>query len=124
MTISVDDFMKSATDEQQELLFELADLAKEEEKAADAYNKKIKPYQEMARNANPMRDRQYTKIIQEDAGDFAAIAAHKEREKLNGITEKMGNLHIKAVEIGMGNLGIIQRTYEHYVGEPIPEQAS
>ena len=119
MTISIEEFMKKATKEQKQILFDLAELAKQENTVNKKYNEKIKPFYEMAKAANPMNDGQYTRIIKEDAEDFALIATREERDELKIIKEKMKELYIKAIEMGLGELGIIQRNYEDCVGEPI-----
>ncbi len=114
MTVSIDDFIPTATEEQKQVLFNLALLAERENEICKKYNEKIKPYSEMAKKENP--------IIQEDAGDFALLATKEERDELKRIREKMKTLYMKAVEIGMKDLGIIQRYYENYVGESINNQ--
>jgi len=122
MTVSIDDFIPTATEEQKQVLFNLALLAERENEICKKYNEKIKPYSEMAKKENPWKDGQYAKIIQEDAGDFALLATKEERDELKRIREKMKTLYMKAVEIGMKDLGIIQRYYENYVGESINNQ--
>ena len=119
MTVSIDDFMLKATDEQKQLLFDLVELGEKENAICEKYNKKIKPYAKMAQKADPMKDGQYAKIIAEDAEDFALLATKEERKELKQVKNKMKELYLKAVKIGMGDLGIIQRNYENYVGEPI-----
>ena len=81
MVTSIDDFMKEATDEQKQVLFDLVELGEQENTIFKKYNKKIKPYSKMAKEANPMKESQYAKIIKEDAEDFALLATIKERDR-------------------------------------------
>lgn len=119
---TVEDFLKTATSEQKETLCRLAEVADQENNAIQAYNRKVEPHQRIAEGADEMRDGQYAKIIREDAGDFALMATVQERRQIKDAKDEMKGLLIKAVkEQGMGHLGIIQRQYEHYVGEPIPK---
>jgi len=120
-TITIPNFMKTATREQKELLFDLSELAEQEKNVRDTIEKKVAPHKKEAENASELTDGQYAGIIREDAQDYAMLATVNERRELNGIREKMKVLMIKAVkEYKMGNVGIIQRQYNHYVGEPIP----
>ena len=119
MVVSIEDFMEKATKDQKQVLFELAELSKQENATCEKYNKKIEPYSKMAEGADPMKDGQYAKIIREDAEDLALLTTKEERDELKRIRGEMKVLYIKAVEIGMDDLGIIQRHYENYVGEPM-----
>ena len=51
--------------------------------------------------------------------DDARIISLKSRQELQKIREQMKDYMTKAVKLGMAHLGIIQRNYEHYVGEPL-----
>lgn len=120
MSTTIDDFMGTATQEQKDLLSSLCNLAEQEHKLVEIYNAKIKPHQEAAKNANEIQDGQYAQVIREDANDLAILSTVEERKKLEKIRDQMRTQLKQAVEIDMGNLGIVQRQYEHYMGEPIP----
>ena len=66
-----------------------------------------------------MRDRLYSKVTKEDAEDLALIATREEREEIKRIKNEMREIYLKAVEMGLDELEIIQKTYENYVGEPM-----
>ena len=122
MTISIDNFMKNASDEQKDLFFDLVDLGKKENEVCQAYNKKIDPYLKEANRANPVDDMQYENIIKEDMNDLALLATIEERKELKNIRKDMKKLYLNAINLEMGTVGIIERNYEHYVGKKIPKQ--
>lgn len=121
MSRTIEDFMPVATEEQKSILLRLSELAEEEYTTAEIYHGKLKSHQRAADSASELKDGQYARIIREDAGDLALIATVEERGSLAKIKSEMKKLMISAVrDHQMGDLGIIQRMYEHYVGEPIP----
>lgn len=120
MPTKVKDFMKTATSEQQRVLFELLELTDKEKELMEAYKRKIEPLEKDARNANELIDGQMAQIIREDAYDLAIIGTIKERGELEKVRERKRNLLMEAVrDYEMGHLGLIQREYERYVGEPL-----
>lgn len=122
MTKKIEEFIKTATKEQKDVLFKIHELGDQEQKLVETYNKKIESYQEIARDANELKDGQYAKIIREDAHDSTLIKTVDEREKLQNVRNEIKDYVIKAVKLGMADVGFIERNYEHYVGEPIPKE--
>jgi hypothetical protein len=122
MGITIDDFMKDANDLQKQLLFDLVELGDKEHNLCEEYNNKVDSLNNISKTLNPFKDGQYTKIIKEDAEDLLLINTKDGRSKLKEIKSEMKDLYIKSIEFGMGDLGIIQRNYEHYVREPITNQ--
>ncbi len=124
MPTSIDTFMKIASFDQKKLLFKMVEVGEKEAKATKVLNEKLAPFEKIYNNTNTMKDGQYSKIIKEDTEDHALIATREERDFLKNIRNQMKELYIKAVKMGMKDLGIIQRNYEHYIGSPIPSQNS
>ncbi len=113
MPTSIEDFMKVATEEQRGLLFKLSGTAEQEKKCADEVNR-IYGFIELG----VYRDSS-TVTLCEDGKDAFVISAAP-RQELKRVRGQMKSYMINAIELGMGHLGIIQRNYEHYVGEPLP----
>lgn len=122
-TVTVDDFIKTATEKQKAVLFELSDLAEQEKNLVDAYNKKVAPHIADASNASELIDGQGAQSIREDAGFYAHLATLDEQGKLKEVRAKMKSLLVSTVnDYGMANLGIVQRQYQNYVGKPLPKK--
>ncbi len=119
MTKRIEEFIKTASKEQKSVLFKIHELGEQEQKLVEAYNKKIEPHQKAIRDTNELKDGQYAKIIREDANDLALITTFDEREKLQNIRNEIKKYVMKAVELGMEDVGFIERNYEHYVGETL-----
>lgn len=101
--LTVEDFMKTASEEQKDLLFKMSDVAEEE-------NQLIKKLNNIQTNASNFGF----------DSEYVTIASVKPKQELKEVKEKMKTYMEKAIELGMKNLGIIQRNYEHYVGKPLP----
>lgn len=113
MLISIEDFIKSATKEQKELLFKLSETAKQEKKLEDEIN-----YIYNSIKSGTYSQNGHSITVCEDKDD-ASVISMKPREKLKGVKEQMKAYMEKAVELGMEDLGLIQRNYEHYVGKSL-----
>ena len=116
-SVDVEKFVETATDEQKEVLFTIYDLSQKEKEL----DKKL----EAIRRA-PSRGGLYHSgvgvSVCEDLDDVAVISMGPLQE-VKQIRGEMGTLMRRAVtELDMGKVGYIQRHYESYVGEPIPEQ--
>jgi hypothetical protein len=112
--VNIKDFLKNANDKQMGLLEKLTETAKKE----DELCKKINAVY------NSIPSGFYAPagcgIIPCESEDDAILISAKDQEELNGIKETMKGYMIEAVNLGMGNLGIIQRNYKEYVGKDIP----
>ncbi len=112
MPTSIEDFMKVATEEQKDLLFKLSETAEQEKEYAGKVNR---VYGSITRGV--YQDSSGVTLC-EDGEDAFVISAGL-RLKLERVREQMKSYMIKAIDLRMGHLGIIQRNYEHYVGEPL-----
>ena len=119
MALTLEQFMKIATQEQSQLLQELAGVARQEEQLAERISR-------IFQNAKPEEvyspDRGHSWTLLEDEDD-AAVITMGSREELRRIRERMKGYFIRAAEIGMKDVGFIQRNYEQYVGQPLPSDA-
>jgi len=122
-TLTVEDFLKTATPEQKDFLAEIGGLVEQEMTLIKAYNQKVAPHAKDAMNASELVDGQGAQSIRDDAGFYAHLATLDEQGKLKEVREKISNWLTRAVnEYGMANLGIVQRQYPHYVGKPLPKK--
>ncbi|MEK6812021.1 MAG: hypothetical protein AABX76_00520 [Nanoarchaeota archaeon] len=113
MTILLEDFMRTATDEQLELLHNLNETAEQEQILANRVNAIY----------GSLKSRVHTSGsigvgFCEDEDDARVISAGPTHE-LKRVRGQMKGYMQRAVQIGMGNLGIIERNYEGYVGAPL-----
>jgi len=115
MAIAIEDFMKTATAEQKDLLLKLGEAAKQEKKYVD----KIKGIYDSIKSGVHSSDGCIT--LCEDEDD-AMVISMRPRQELKRVREQVGTYMEKAVELGMGHLGIIQRNYEQYVGESLQKE--
>ena len=114
MTVTIEEFMKTASAEQKDLLFKLSETAEEENKHAKEVNRISKSM------SSGVYSDGFAVTLCEDEDDARVISAGP-RQELRRAREKMKQYLKKAVELGMSQLGIIQRNYESYVGEPLPQ---
>ncbi len=113
MSTSIESFMKTATKEQRDLLFQLSNTAEQENKYANKVNQ---IYNSMKKGIYSSDG--FSVTVCEDAGDAMVISAGH-RQELQRLRKEVKGCMEKAVELGMGHLGLIQRNYEHYVGKPL-----
>lgn len=109
MTIYLEEFLKTASTDQKKLLLDLQDMAEREQKLTEKIDNIVRSVDTGIYSNN-------TSItLCEDIDDIAAISAGP-REELKIVRSQMANLLKKAVdELGMGDVGIIQRQYKNYV---------
>jgi hypothetical protein len=121
MPTTIEDFTKTATKEQKNLLLQLLEVHEKQEKLLQIYNKKVEPYEKDARETSELKDGQMAHVIREDAHDMALRVTYQERKELEEIKEQKKELLIKATEkYGMGHLGLIQREYKRYFRKSLP----
>jgi hypothetical protein len=116
MPTSIEDFMKTATKEQKDMLFKLSELVEQENKYVNEIN----------RINSSMKSGIYSPdgisiTLCEDEDD-AMVISMKPRRELREVKEQMKSYMQEAVELGMGHLGLIQRNYESIVGKPLPKE--
>ena len=116
MATAIEDFIGTATDEQREVLTNLSRTGKEEKKLTDEVEA---VYKSINTGGVYSLDGHSVTICEDN--DNAAIISAGPKKELRIVKEKMATYMKKALELDMGHLGIIQRNYETYVGEPIPK---
>ena len=113
MTRSVEDFMKTATNEQKDILFKLGELAEQEQKISNEINKIYSSTKSGVYSSDG-----FSLSICEDKDDAMVLSA-KPRQELKRVKEQIKLYMIKAKESEMSDVGIIQRNYEHYAGKSL-----
>ena len=109
MAIGVEEFLKTANDEQISLLFELADLAEKEKELAEKINKIYSSV-----NKGIYSDGKGITLCEDE--DDANVISLGSRLELKDVRYEIAGLLKKAVnDLGMGDVGIIQRQYKNYV---------
>lgn len=111
MTITVEEFMRTATTEQKQLLFDLSDLAKKENEIAGKINR---IYDTVKYGIGVHEDETGITLCEDE--DDANVISSGLRHELNSVRNQISELLKKAVsELGMSEVGIIQRQYKNYV---------
>ncbi len=113
MVTAIEDFIKTATDEQKDLLFKVGEAAKQEKKYVDEINRIYGSIKSGVHSPDG-----FSITLCEDEDDAVVISMGPRRE-LKRVKEQMRTYMKEAVELGMEHLGIIQRHYEHYIGESL-----
>jgi hypothetical protein len=114
--LTIDQFMEIATPEQAKLLREIVKGVRDEHKLAreidGIYSAPVQGgiYSGDGFSITPCEDE-----------DDAAVISAKPRRDITHVRAQMKVYMQEAVELGMTNVGLIQRQYEHFVGEPLPE---
>ena len=116
MSTTIEDFMKTATGQQKDLLFKLSEIAEKERYCVG----KINTIYNSTKSGVYSPDGVGITICEDD--DDARVISMKPRQELKEIKEQIKMYMEKAVELGMKNLDFIQRNYETYVGEPLPPE--
>lgn len=112
MVIGIEEFMKTATPEQRRLLFDLSDLAEKEKDLADKINK----IYSIVADTGIYSDGKGITLCEDE--DDAHIISLGHKTELKDVRDKIVMLLKKAVsELGMEDVGIIQRQYKNYVKE-------
>lgn len=114
--VGLEEFLKNANDKQKELLFRLGETAKKE----DELCKKINGVFNSIKSGVYSPDGFGITVCEDE--DDAMIISAKDRGELEKVKGMMKGYMIEAVNLGMENLGIIQRNYKEYVGEDIPNK--
>lgn len=115
MSTEIDDFFKTATDEQKGLLKKIVETAEDENKLCDKINS---IYNSINRGGTYSPDGVSITVCEDK--DDAKIISAKPKQELESIRTQIAEYMKQAVELGMGHLGIIKRRYKDYVGEEIP----
>lgn len=113
MAIEIEEFMKTATQEQRQLLFDLSDLAEKEKELADKINK---IYSVAGKWPGIYSDGEGITLCENE--DDANVISIGHKMELKDVRNKIVILLKKAVgELDMKDVGIIQRQYKNYVNE-------
>jgi len=111
MPIGLEEFLKTATQEQKVILFVLHDLAEKEHELANKINK----IYSSANSWPGIYSDGETITLCEDEDDANIISIEPRRELIK-VRNKIAELLKKAVnDLNMGDVGIIQRQYKNYV---------
>ena len=111
MVIGIEEFMKTATSEQRQLLSNLSDLAEKEKNLAEKINKIY-----LGVNTGIYSDGKGITLCEDE--DDANIISLKHKLELKEVRDDIVRLLKKAVsELDMKDVGIIQRQYKNYVME-------
>lgn len=121
--MKIKEFLPNATPEQKELYQEICELGSLEQAAYEKYDalqREIDGIHSRAKSRWGLQTMMVNAELELLADPLLPARNAAEQENVQA-REKMGILFQKAVtELGMAHLGIIQRYYEHYVGEPMP----
>ena len=113
MAIGIEEFMKTASAEQKSLLFKLSDLA---EKESELCKKIDRIYPSASKRPRIYSDSVGITLC-EDADDANVISLGSKLE-LKEVRDEIATLLKKAVnELGMEDVGIIQRQYKNYIND-------
>lgn len=111
MVTGIDEFLKTASVEQRSLLFKLADLAEKEKELSKKINSICSSV-----NTGIYSDGEGITVCENE--DDMAIISLGPRLELKEVRDEIADLLKKAVtDLGMGDVGIIQRQYKNYVKE-------
>lgn len=110
MSIGIEEFMKTATPEQRQLLFDLSDLAEKEKDLAEKINK----IYSIAADAGIYSDDEGVTLCEDE--DDANVISFKHKLELKDVRDDIARLLKRAVnKLGMEDVGIIQRQHKNYV---------
>ena len=111
MVIGIEEFMKTATLEQRQLLFNISDLAEKEKDLAEKINKIY-----LSVNTGIYSDCKGITLCEDE--DDANVISLRYKLELKDVRDDIVRLLKKAVsELNMKDVGIIQRQYKNYVME-------
>lgn len=109
MAIGIEEFLKTVSAEQKQLLFDLADLAEKERELSEKINK---IYSSIDKGI--YSDGKVITLCEDSDG--ANVISLGTKLELKDVRNKIARLLKKAVnELKMGEVGIIQRQYKNYV---------
>ncbi len=116
MANTIEDFIGTATEEQKDVLRNIKRLGDQEHKLATEINNIYNSIDKGVYSPDGC-----SIAVCEDEDD-ARVISMGPRYKLSKVRDEIKDYMVKAVELDMDELGFIQRNYEHYVGEKIPEK--
>jgi hypothetical protein len=112
--MDIESFMKTATADQKNVLFELARLAEQENDLAT----KINGIKSSMKSGIYSPDGASIALCEDE--DDAMVISLGPRMELQKVRDSVKALMKEAVALGMKDVGIIARNYEHYTGERMP----
>ena len=120
--MKLNDFLPRASSEQRKIIGDLRNLGKQESIAWKNYNKQQQKIDDELRwirsqHSQPM----LVDMIAEEDVDPLLPGRDKAAATIRQIRGQIGTKLREAVEYGMGYLGLVQKHYESYVGEPMPQ---
>ena len=124
MPITIENFRKTASSEQLMVLEGIIVLGKREHHLATKVNDAHSPFKRAADIERTYWGFQLTQIadlvIDQEIAPSGNRAAAPYQRKLDEVREKIAYLfQVATNELGMENLGFVQRNFHHYVGEPL-----
>ena len=124
MPITIEDFRKTASSEQLAVLERIIMLGKREHHLATKVNDAHAPFKRAAARERTSWGFQFAQIadlvIDEEIAPLGYGAAAPYQRRLYEVREKIAYLfQVATNELGMENLGFVQRNFPHYVGEPL-----
>ena len=124
MPITIENFRKTASSEQLMVLDRIIMLGEIEHHWATEFNDAHAPFKRAADIERTYWGFQLTQIadlvIDQEIAPSGNRAAAPYQRKLDEVREKIAYLfQVATNELGMENLGFVQRNFHHYVGEPL-----
>ena len=123
MTLTIDEFRGRATSEQNKIIDDLLTLSRREKVLAESVNREHAPYRKAAERERMKWGFHFAEIadlvIDREIAPAGYRAAAPYQQLLDEVRGQMKQIFVEAVQQGLGDLGIIQRHYQSYVGEPI-----
>lgn len=122
--MELNDFLLGASSRQKKIIGYLRKLGKQESVAWKNYNKQQQKIDDELRwirsqHSQPM----LVDMIAEEDVDPLLPGRDKAATTVRQIRGQIGSKLREAVKYGMGHIGLVQRHYESYVGEPMPQAA-
>ncbi len=115
MSISIEDFWKSAKESQKEIILKISELYEKEKRLEE----KIKGISYSKEYGIFMDD--YSLTVCEDEDDTAIIYLRLKKE-LKKVRAELKDCMKTAVKCNMEKLDFIQKNYEKYVGKPLSRE--
>lgn len=115
MSITLKEFLSTASPEQAEVIEKIRNYGKREAELCNYINGMA----EAVTSGRGYTSDGVSLIPCADEDDFR-VWTGSQRTQLDTVRKQISGLFQRSVELGMGNLGFVQRNYEHYVGESIP----
>ena len=116
--LKVDEFRRIATKPQWNLLMQITEYAEQEERIVNRIGGTRVAARIGRGTVSALGGLGVT--VCEDDDDLRAIHG-RDYTELERIRGEMKSCFLRAVELGMANVGIIARQYPNYVGKPLPQ---